>query len=217
MSKNYSHEVADAIKDFFVQDDWSFSFDEEKGIFRLGVGMKGQIKTLSYIVNVGNDAYTVYATSPIGADAKDGSMMAILSEFICRANYGLRNGNFELDCNDGEIRYKVFVDCDGIVPTKAIVQDSIHCPAGMFQRYESGIIGIIFNGLSAKEAIDKSEKPSLEALREFVSSHPEMAELAANLGLDAAPASEGEEAGSSEIGNGGEEVNMELFGTSTSQ
>ena len=30
----------------------------------------------------------------------------------CRANYGLlANGNFELDMDDGEIRYKVFIDC----------------------------------------------------------------------------------------------------------
>ena len=217
MSKDYSREIAGAIDNFLVEDDWNFSFNEENGIFRLGVGLKGKIKNLSYIVSVGDDGYNVYATSPIGADGADSSMMAAIAEFVCRANYGLRNGNFELDFNDGEIRYKVFVNCDGIIPTKAIIEDSMHCPALMFQRYASGIIDVIFSGTSAKDAIEKCEKPNLSILQELISSHPEMAELAEKLGLDGTSASNGEEAGEPETGEVAEEVNMELFGTSASQ
>ena len=203
MSKDYSREIAGAIDNFLVEDDWNFSFNEENGIFRLGVGLKGKIKNLSYIVSVGDDGYNVYATSPIGADGADSSMMAAIAEFVCRANYGLRNGNFELDFNDG--------------PTKAIIEDSMHCPALMFQRYASGIIDVIFSGTSAKDAIEKCEKPNLSILQELISSHPEMAELAEKLGLDGTSASNGEEAGEPETGEVAEEVNMELFGTSASQ
>lgn len=69
--------------------------------------------------------------------------MAIMAEFICRANYGLKNGNFELDMRDGEIRYKSFVDCEGLTPTTEMVRNSIHCPAAMFDRYGDGIVDII--------------------------------------------------------------------------
>jgi hypothetical protein len=33
-------------------------------------------------------------------------------EFITRANYGLLLGNFELDINDGELRYKASIDVE---------------------------------------------------------------------------------------------------------
>lgn len=35
-------------------------------------------------------------------------------EYITGANYGLRNGNFEMDVEDGEIRYKVYVNVKGM-------------------------------------------------------------------------------------------------------
>jgi hypothetical protein len=33
-----------------------------------------------------------------------------IAKFITRANYGMSLGNFELDFNDGEIRYKTSID-----------------------------------------------------------------------------------------------------------
>ena len=32
--KNYSAEIANAIKSYLKEDDWHFSFDEETGLFR---------------------------------------------------------------------------------------------------------------------------------------------------------------------------------------
>ena len=85
-------------------------------------------------------------------------MMAQMAEFLCRANYGLQNGCFELDFRDGEIRYKSFIDCDDMMPSFEVIQNSIYCTAGMFQRYAPGIVDIIFSGCTAKAAIEKCEK-----------------------------------------------------------
>ena len=86
-----------------------------------------------------------------------------MAQFLCRANYGLRNGNFELDVRDGEIRYKVFQNCSGgVVPNEEIVRDSIYVCASMFEHYSQGIVGIIYGGLDAKEAIDLCEARARE-------------------------------------------------------
>lgn len=154
---NYSDTIANAIKTFLETNDWHFTFDEEKGGFTFGLGMKGQMKKINYIIRVHEDDYILYATAPIGADTDDPDMMLQMAEFICRANYGLRCGNFELDMRDGEIRYKCFVDCDGIIPTSEMVERSVHVPAGMFNRYAPGILSIIFGGASAKDAVEKCE------------------------------------------------------------
>lgn len=41
--KSYSIDIANAIKSFLVEDDWDFSFDEKKGIFKFGLSTIGNI------------------------------------------------------------------------------------------------------------------------------------------------------------------------------
>ena len=42
MDAGYSEEIVDVIRGFLVDDDWKFDFDEEKGIFRFGVGIENR-------------------------------------------------------------------------------------------------------------------------------------------------------------------------------
>ncbi|HAJ74022.1 MAG TPA: hypothetical protein DCM49_04400 [Lachnospiraceae bacterium] len=153
----YSIEISNLIRGFLTSDDWNYSFDEKHGYIQFGLNLHSRIKNIKYIVDVGENYFLVYAVSPIGGDASDQEMMRRLSEFIVRANYGLRNGNFELDMNDGEIRYKSFVDCRNIRPSVEVIKSSVYCPAAMYERYGSGMAEIIFNDVNAKEAIDKCE------------------------------------------------------------
>ena len=162
MKNTYSMKIANVIKGFLENDDWHYSFDEKRGMFRFGLNLKSKLKNIKYFIDVKEDEFICYAISPIGADADDGNMMASLAEFICRANYGLKNGNFELDFSDGEIRYKSFVDCDEVMPSEKVVHNVIYCTATMFDRYAPGILGIIFNDMSAKDAIEKIEGKSPE-------------------------------------------------------
>lgn len=157
---DYSTEIADAISKFLAEDDWRFSFDGQKGRFNFSVSIAAAIKKIIYDILVHEDSFTVYAASPIGPDEKDREQMTTAMEFICRANYGLRNGNFELDLNDGEIRYKSFVDCEGALPSREIVKNSIYVPAAMFKRYSEGITSILYKNATAKEAIEKCESNS---------------------------------------------------------
>ena len=167
--RNYSTEIANAINSYLKQDDWHFSFDEENGLFRFGLSLSSKIKKINYIVDVKEDEYIVYAIAPIGADEEDKKMMATMAEFVCRANYGLKNGNFELDMRDGEVRFKCFVDCESITPSKDMVQNSIHCPAIMFKRYGSGIVDIIFGNATATEAVNRCEKAAEIEMRSLLS------------------------------------------------
>ena len=96
-------------------------------------------------------------------------MMAQMAEFICRANYGLKNGCFELDFRDGEIRFRSFIDCEDLMPSTKVIKNSIHCTAAMFKRYATGIVDIIFSGCTAKKAIAKCEKSPEDELRSMIS------------------------------------------------
>ncbi len=188
----YSKDIANAINTFLKEDDWHFSFDEQRGVFKFGLSLKSKLKKINYLIHVKEDEYIVYAISPIGADEDDEKMMSAMAEFVCRANYGLKNGNFELDMRDGEIRFKCFVDCEDVMPSTEVIQNCLHCPAAMFKQYGDGIIDIIFGNVSAKEAIAKCEKSPMEELRSILGDDLDesadmdtmLARLAERLGID---------------------------------
>lgn len=216
--KTYSKDIADAINRFLTEDDWHFLFDEQRGMFKFGLSLKSRMKSINYIIDVKDDEYVVYAISPIGADHMDENMMTSMADFICRANYGLKNGNFELDMRDGEIRYKSYVDCEGITPTTDIVRNSILCPGAMFNQYGDGIVDIIFGGASAKDAIAKCEKSPEEQLRDLIGGDEELdamiTRLAAQLGIGGSEPHSDEEADTSDSSDDeAPEVKTDLFGT----
>lgn len=164
----YSIQIANAINTFLTEDDWHFTFHEQRGIFKFGLRLSGKIKRLQYTIYVREEEFVVYALSPFGADEEDPKMMAAMAEFVCRANYGLKNGNFECDMRDGEIRFKCFVDCADVEPSPQMIRNSIYCPAAMFERYGEGIMGIIFGIMNAEEATEKCEKSSAADLRSLL-------------------------------------------------
>lgn len=216
MTKNYSMEIANEINNFLLKNDWRFFFDEERGVFRFGLRLKNKIKTINYIIYTENKYYLVYAVSPIGADSDDYEMMARMAEFICRANYGLTSGDFELDMRDGEIRYKSYVDCDGIIPTEEMIRESIYCPAAMFERYAPGIFDIIFGNSTAIDAVDKCEKSIeeeiLEILKEEFDDSEDADELFAQLMAYLDTAGDDEEAvAEAENNEDFDKIKMDLF------
>ncbi len=145
------------IHDFLVDDNWKFSFDEERGVFKFGLTLKGKLKSIDYRVLIGTTSYVVNAISPMGADKDNSDEMLAMADFICRANYGLRNGNFELDMRDGEVGYKSFVDCDNLVPSTEVIRNSIYAPAAMFTRYAPGILAVSLTGANGQDAIELCE------------------------------------------------------------
>ena len=157
-SRIYSQELVSAIRNFLIEDDWKFEFDDKNGIFRFGVKIDGKMKSANCRILIRDDSYTSYAISPINADTEDTDVMRNIAEFVCRANYGIKNGNFELDVRDGEIRYKVHVDCSGGVPAKSVIENSVYVPSLALERYAPGILDVIFAGKGAAESVEKCEK-----------------------------------------------------------
>lgn len=153
----FSVDIANAINDFLVDDDWNFSYDEDRGAFKFELTLKSKLKQISFHIFAGVNDFTIYAVSPIGADAENNAAMAAISEFVNRANYGMRLGNFEFDFRDGEIRYKVFATCDDGIPSYETLKRCLYCVIGTFKRYGDGILAVIFGGMSPADAIDMCE------------------------------------------------------------
>jgi hypothetical protein len=150
---SYNESIATLVKRFLDDDDWHYTFKEEDGVFNFNLNVKGKLKKVSYRIRIRKDDYVVYTYCPMNAD----DCKAEMAEFITRANYGLLNGNFEMDFRDGEIRYKTFVNCDETDPGTQTIKDSIYIPAAMFNRYGEGIVSVLFGIKDPEQAVKDCE------------------------------------------------------------
>lgn len=169
MSK-YSTKIADAIQEFLHDDDWHYTFHEEKGTFHFSLSTHSRLNTVDYFIAVREDHYRVLCVSPLSVNTDDAQELARMAEFITRANYGMTRGCFEMDYRDGEIRFRMTVDCDGdAVPTQEIVKNSVYIPASMFNRYGSGMVHTMFSDLNPAAIVRACEaEDSVEALRSLL-------------------------------------------------
>lgn len=151
-------EVIEQIKKFFEDGDWKYNykeFDERRTMFTSGVNMNNAIGNLRLLVIVHQDYYIVEAHLNSAVEEKYYNQV---SEYLHRANYGLKNGNFEFDFIDGEIRYKTYVNFDGITLSDNIIAESILTPIFMFDKYGKNLLRLMLDKADPKELIEEVEK-----------------------------------------------------------
>jgi hypothetical protein len=76
-----------------------------------------------------------------------------IAEFLTRANYGLLLGNFEMDFNDGEVRYKTSIVAGDNELDFPVIKRMVYSNLSTIDDYFPAIMKVIYGGISAKEAI----------------------------------------------------------------
>lgn len=133
----------------------NYEYNEQKKIFFFNMTMDNSVGTLRVVVHILTDAYVVYAILNNPVNKKKAFRVA---EYLHRANRGLLNGNFEYDFNDGEIRFKVYVNAKDVKISEAIVEDSIIVPLSMFSLYGDGLLQVMFGKEDPEKIIQQIEK-----------------------------------------------------------
>jgi len=121
------------------------------------VSFTGQVAQFNCFAVVRPDIeqFMFYAVYPIKADDP---VRPSVVEFITRANYGLRIGNFEMDYGDGEVRFKVSVDFEGVELQPRMVQTMVHAVFITSNHYIPGLMRVMYGGLTPVEAILEVER-----------------------------------------------------------
>ena len=105
--------------------------------------------TLFYNLIADQDSFYIYASYPEPAD----KCLPAMAEFIARVNFGLKLGNFELDYEGGEVRYKAFVALEeNQVPSYDLIDNAFNMPLAMFYKYAGGIAAVMSGELTPEEA-----------------------------------------------------------------
>lgn len=139
---------------FLDQDGWHPHQLEGKTIYRVFFnGKNGDLRCYAQI-NQALAHLLFYAVAPIKVPLENRSAVA---EFITRANYGMRIGNFEMDYSDGEVRYKSSVDFEGETLTHNWIRNAVYPAVQTMDRYLNGLMAVIYCGRTPAEAISDVE------------------------------------------------------------
>lgn len=148
----------DVVKQFFDEDEWPYDADEENSRLHTGFSTSdGQSWRCRAIAD--EERYVVLFFSQAPSNAPYESRLA-MAEFLTRANYGLRLGNFEMDINDGEVRYRTSVDMQDAVLTTAVVRNLVYANVLTMKRYLPGIEAVMQGSMTAVEAVAMCEAES---------------------------------------------------------
>jgi len=153
-------EILDTAISFFKEDGWSFTQLEDQPILRVGFeGENGQWTCYAQALEE-QTQLLVYSICPV--KTPEDRRMAV-AELLTRANYGLFIGNFELDFDDGEIRYKTSIDVKDDRLSPALVKPLVYANVLMMDYYLPGIMSVIYGNVAPAEAVAKAEGTATRA------------------------------------------------------
>jgi hypothetical protein len=135
---------------FFTEDDWSFTKIQGQSSLKIGFQGKNGEWMCYAKAREEQQQFVFYSIAPINAPEEKRSAIA---ELFTRANYGMIIGNFEMDFNDGEIRYKTSLDVADTQLTPARLKPLVYTNVTMMDKYLPGIRAVIEEGVSPEAAI----------------------------------------------------------------
>jgi len=179
-------------------EDWSFSVKREKQV--IITSATGDNGTYRIIIDLKADEKIVIVYVYLPCKAPTEKRLAV-AEYTTRANYGLVIGNFEMDFQDGEVRYKGALEyADGEL-TNGMIEQLLQKSAYTMNRYFRGLMRVIYGDVEALDAIREIEPQQaggaalalarlVEALAVNTSDHSEASSEAVALAVNTSDHSE---------------------------
>ena len=151
-------EVANAVREFLTSMEWQW---QELGPTRYRVVVPGHTSSWVWLVQWDEDDsfFSSYTFSPMNVPVKRRPAVA---EYLTRANYNLRLGNFEMDYSDGQVCFKTSMVMEGLHPTGELVKRLAFTNFRMMDQYLPGLMSVVYGKVQPKAAIAEAERPKKE-------------------------------------------------------
>ncbi|MEQ9625982.1 YbjN domain-containing protein [Coleofasciculus chthonoplastes] len=145
----------DVAVQFFEDDDWNFMEVSPGAVLKMAVsGDSGDFDCYA-IANEESQIFEFISKAPVKVPE---DKRLLIAEFLTRANCGLRIGKFEMDFEDGEIRYQTGIDVEGDRLTPTLIDNLVHVNIFMIDAYLPAIFKVIYGGLSPEKALKEIEE-----------------------------------------------------------
>lgn len=151
--------ILETVESFFKNDEWPYTQLEGKSVLRTGFNGNNGQWTCYAQERTDQEQMVFYSVFPIKAPQ---DKLYTVAEFITRANYGMVIGNFEMDFNDGEIRYKTSLDVEGESLTEGLIHHIVYANVFTMDKYFSGFMKVIYSGQLPEEAVEEVESTPAE-------------------------------------------------------
>jgi hypothetical protein len=152
MDETLSNVVLDVFKKALQEDEWNFRVVEGEDVLQMG--FEGDNGRWDVYIDARTDVVRCYSVMPVKC-GKERLLAAM--EYITRVNFNLPLGNFEMDLEDGEVRFKTSVNVEGLALTEEAALDLLVSNVVVADRYLSGLMSVVFGGASPEEAVEKME------------------------------------------------------------
>lgn len=150
-------QIFNAMVAFFEEDNWEFQWLKDTPVLSMGFsGRNGKWQCYAQAREL-QQQFVFYSVCPLNVPE---DRLQIVAEFLTRANYGMIIGNFEMDFEDGEIRYKTSIDVDGTELVSALIRQMVYANVVVMDHYIGGIMRVIYGGATPTEAILEIESMS---------------------------------------------------------
>lgn len=143
-------------KDYVESQGWKYKMIGNGGdVIEINMGIDSKLKKCRLLVIVSDRDIQSIAVSPLNASE---DTYGDVVEFLTRANYGLKVGNFEFDYSDGEVRYQSILSCIEGAPSMRDVERIVDMPILMMQRYGDGLVKNMMGYGNPKDDIEEIER-----------------------------------------------------------
>ena len=147
------------IIDFFKQQQWQYTIVENKTIALFGIS--GEKVNFQCMADVREEDAEFIFFSICGVKVPENRRSEV-SELLTRINFGIFLGNFEMDFEDGEIRFKVSIYFEESQLSFKTIENLILRNISTMDSYVDSIIRMIYGNYSAIEAYKNIENSEVE-------------------------------------------------------
>ncbi|HIJ80291.1 MAG TPA: hypothetical protein HPP76_01120 [Desulfuromonadales bacterium] len=142
------------IEEALRAENWNFHRDADAPVLRTGANGKNSDFKAVFVVREEHDSLFFYVE--IAPKVPDGRRKEA-ADFLTRANFGIGIGNFEMDMENGEVRYKISIDMEGGVLSHAMVNNIIRTGFSTTDRYFPAFMSVCFGNAIPSVAIREAE------------------------------------------------------------
>lgn len=147
--------IMEQMQTFFDEDEWHITAMEDRPV--LMMGFSGKNGSFQCFAQAREEQHQMVFYSVSSVNAPD-TRRAATAEFITRANYGLIIGNFELDYDDGEVRFKTSVDVEGETLSVNLVRHLVYANILTMDRYLPGLLKVFYGNEEPEDVIKEIEE-----------------------------------------------------------
>jgi hypothetical protein len=144
--------IYDTMVEYFREEGWIFQPVE--GQPALTMRVRGATGSWACLAHARNDTrrFCFFSICPVSVPA---AQLAAVAELLTRANYGLIIGNFELNYDDGEVRFRTSIDVRGARLETVMVRSLVHLNLGMMDWFFPALMRVLYSGIPPAVALQQ--------------------------------------------------------------